>query len=376
MKRRYIRDLIDLEEEQTVSRKRRDKSCLVSSLGRQQPLQVLESLISLWPLHDLRYGNSDMPDYDSTDDELMVDLVKGMESRVLRRDFNTGTLEYSIEYQSNLSEYDRYNLVVEKHNEQWARQGCPPSIFDPIHGEVHAVKNQYVDPVVISSSNYPQPKSVYSNSTGPLSRARPSMKRTGYLRVVYQLTVGKGTYKLGYVAYDSIDRVLYYNELTHRDLAYLVRRSIQELWGNPLERGKEGCYLEGIPLLIQGKKIKICKKDNTRPGILAGDAVLKEYNPELIVAEVQQKGLGIAESLLRYWIPLSLLTGIFWWSFNCMSRASHHIDGTNTTISEPGIGGKWMLGMFLIIGLFLAARWLVQCASRKASEIGAAKRFI
>jgi len=376
MKRRYIRDLVELDDEQTVSRNKRDKPCLVNSLGRQQPLQVLESLVSQWPTHDLRYNNPDMDDYFSADEELMVDLITGMETRVLRKDLSTGTLEYSVEFQNNLAEYERYNMVIEEHNELWKRQGCPTSVFDPVHGEVHKVIDQHVDPVVIASKNKPQPKSVYSNSKSPLAKARPTMKRTGYIRVIYQLTVYKASYTLGYVAYDSSDRVLYYNELTHKDLAYLVRRSVQELWGNPLETAKSGCYLEGISMLIQGKKIKICKKDNDKPAILASSAVLKERNPELLAATVQEKGLKTSESLLRWMVPLSLVIGILWWSLNCMGKAFNHIEGTNTTVCEPGIGMKWMIGMALIIGAFLVARWLTQYTQRRASQIAAEKRFI
>ena len=367
MKRRYIRDLIDLDEEQTVSRKKRDQAFTVSSLGRQQPLQVLESLIKLWPMHDLRYENSDIPGCYSTDIELMQDLVSGMELRILRRDLSTGTLECSAEFQSNLAEYERYNLVVQKHNDDWEKQGRPESIFDPVHGEVHKIKEKRVDPALITSSYNPQPKSAYSKPTGSLSKSRPTMKRTGYIRIVYKLTHGTREFQLSYVAYDSSDRVIYYNQQAHTDLAYLVRRSVQELWGNPLENGKDGRYLEGIPMLIQGRKLKICKRDNARPGWLTESTTFKTSNPGLLVATAHQSTLSTMDPIVRFFVPIGLVLGMIGWSlYNLTQTFTYGMD----------VKGPYVLGMLLLVGGLLAARKIAQHLQRKVSEIDATKRFI
>jgi hypothetical protein len=179
--------------------------------------------------------------------------------------------------------------------------------------------------------------------------------------------VGTINYTLGYVAYDSANRVIYYNEVTHRDLAYLVRRSVQELWGNPLERGKRGAFLEGIPLLIQGRKLAICKKDNTKPSILDNSATIKDSNPELLVATVQEKGFKVADILTRHWVPVGLICLMIWWNLRCITVAyGEHRECV----------GEYLIGMILIMTGLVVTRHLAQKAQRKASELDAAKRFM
>jgi hypothetical protein len=357
-KRRYYRDARELQQELDAARAIRNTPCPVSSLDNQQPLQVLERLVKAWPPQDIRYENSD---YESTDNELMKDLVTGLDIQITRRDLSTKTLEYVVQLQDNLAEYERYNAAVTQHNNAWYEQGAPKTVIDPVTGDTHRVLDQYVDRAAIQSSYYPQPKSVYDIAEGPLAKARPSMKRAAYLRVVYQLQVNRIDYKLEYVAYDSKNRIIYYNAVEGPDLAYLVRRSVQEIWGNPVEKGMKGPWLEGIAMLIQGKKLPQCKKDNARPGSMEPDATVKASNPELALAEVTQTALKVSSPLLVYGLPIGLIVMIFVWSLYCL--------GSNM----PGV---YLVGMLVLIGTLILSRWLTLQALRKESEIEAEKRFI
>jgi len=363
-----------MDYELTEARKKRDLPCLVSSIGRKQTLGMLESLLKLWPLRDLRYNNEDMPGYESTDTAIMIDLAKGMEFRTLKRDLVTGVLDTAIELQSNLGEFERYNLYVADHNSAWFREGCPETTFDPVHGEVRKIRDQFVDPAVISSSFNPQPDSVYEKKVGKIAKARPEMKRSAYIRVTYQLSHTKTAWTLGYVAYDPAGRVIYFNEQTHPDLAYLVRRSVQELWGNPDERGKSGAYLEGIAMLIQGKKVKVCRKDNAKPKILDESAVVKDTNSELVEANIFQGFWTVTDKLCRTLFPVALIIYTICHLMNCLIIWSK----TESGLIEPttNLSTTFLSGMLIIAALFLILRWVAQIADRKASKIEAAKKLM
>jgi hypothetical protein len=369
MKQRYKRDLYEMYGELVESHSERDKPCTVSSVigRRRQPLNVLQGLLKLWPPHDLRYENEDMDDCYSTDSDLMKDLVRGMEMKIVSKDLSTNTLEVTVELQNNLAEFERFNLVVEEHNEAWEREGRPEKIFDPVHGEEHRVKDQHVDEAVIQSSYYPQPKSVYSDATGPLSKARPDLKRVSYIRVQYHLTHTEDAWTLGYVTYDPKGRVIYYNEVSNRNLTYLVRRSVQEIWGNPKEKDKSGAFLEGIPMLIQGKKLDICNKDNSRPSILPETAEIKYTNAELAAAERKYAWYRSLNTFFRYILPIILIFSMIW--FNLSYCGQSYCEHRPEDI-------KYLLFMGVYIGGFLWTRHMAVYTIRRASEIFAEKKLI
>jgi hypothetical protein len=368
MERRYLRDLCDLYEKRTASHKERERPILVADIGSKQPLTILETLLAQWPMHDLRYNNRELCGYDSTDSQLTKDLARGMETKILQKNFETNIIEIAVEFQNNLAAFERYNLVVDQHNEQWHRAGCPDKVFDPIHGETRRIKDQHVDEAVITSSRYPQPKSVYSKAEGPLAKARPKMERAPYVLVRYQIKVQRDGFCLGYAAYDSMDRVLYYNKVSHQNLAYLVRRSIQELWGNPNVAGKRGDFLEGIPMLIQGKKLSICLNENTRPEVMGGETLLKTSNPELLLSNIKQRFFKVLEKISRVFAPIGLILFTLWFCGHNLIAAF----GDN----PRDVKVEFMVGMLLILGAFYVIRTLAQYADRQVSALEAAKKLM
>jgi hypothetical protein len=194
------------------------------------------------------------------------------------------------------------------------------------------------------------------------------MERAPYILIRYHLRVKRGTFILGYVAYDHMDKVIYYNQISHRNLSYLVRRSVQELWGNPKATGMGGVWLEGVPMLINGKKLAICKQDNTAPEILTQTSPLKMRNPELGSTLAKQRSMMLLDTFSRKVLPIVLILFTFWFCCHELCRA----------FGEPRIDVKveFMGGMLLILGGFFALRHIAQCADRQVSALEAAKKLM
>lgn len=389
MKKYFAEQYSDELEKRERIRKRREKSVSVKSILDKQPLTALEKLILMWPPHDIRFDG-----YGTFEEELMVDMIKGAEHRVIRKDIHQGILEVTVELVRNLDEIERYNAAAKKHNQEWIAMGSPSEIFDPVHGDSFAVKDQYIDPVMTKSKHYNLPDSAYSDiSTGILAKKRPNIQRKSHIRVKYQMSISSDDqFILGYAAYDYEDRIIYYNSVKHHDLAYLVRRSVQEIWGNPLLKNDRGPLLEGVRMLINGKKINICKKDNQFPEFLATEDTRIKSTEKIQKLEVAQERQIQVSNVASYYMPIIFIIGFVFcliWTFVIMAGGDlplvfkDQLDpygdygmirflalGIEVLIKPP------MLGCILFLIGTMFCRKIALSTERNASEINAQRKFL
>jgi hypothetical protein len=332
----------------------------------------------MWPTHDIRYGG-----YGTCDTDLMKDMVKSAEVRITRKDITLGILELTVEMVKNIDEVERYNAAISRHNKEWKEQGSPTEVFDPVHGDKFEVKDQYVDPVMMQSTHYKLPKSAYSDvSSGKLAQARPNLIRKSHIRVKYQMCIiSEVQFVLSYAAYDYDDKIIYYNEITHHDLAYMVRRSVQEIWGNPEAHDQYGPLLEGVSMLLNGKKLMTCKRDNKLPEFLAHEAtVAKSLN---VIHEVEVEEEIVTSNVAAYYMPLVFIIGFvvcaLWSFFNMIPGRIHLIFGGGGgfigLIVEVLFQPPMLLCILFLIGT-IYCRKVAQDAERNASELSSRGKFL
>lgn len=371
MKRRFGRDymakLDDLEKEAIE----REKPVYVRDIAGKQILTVLERLVGMWSCHDVRYDGM------SSDDDLLTDMIKGMERRVSRRVLSEGVLEYVVEFIKNMDQIERYNAVVRAHNKKWVDSGKPTKIFDPLSGDVSVNRDGYVDPVYTEGGKYKLPDSVYeSQASNRLTEARPEVDRKSHIRVKYQISVRADMFVLGFAAYDYSDSVVYYNSLEHKDLAYLVRRSVQEIWGNPKATKHFDPLLVGIPMLIHGDKLALCKMHSAFPMFMATDEAVEFKSTKGIRsmedAEVMQTHLS---NLTGFYLPIVTILGFIFCFFWTVVQVNHAPE----ILSDEGSGffGLFlpvMVCILLLISIYVM-RFISQRCDRKASEISARRSF-
>jgi hypothetical protein len=159
---------------------------------------------------------------------------------------------------------------------------------------------------------------------------------------------------MGFVARDANDRVIFYDTLKHEDIAYLSRRAIQELFGNPFVYGTSGALLDGIAYLIQGKKLPLCHKKNEIPDWPEmQEAVCKDSNPALILSRVNQIFYRMGGIAFGYIIPIYIL-----WSW-IIVKTYRALLATNTRGSHDA--DNWMIIVILscvsIVISFLIAKY-------------------
>lgn len=383
--KRFELDYGEILDDRSDIERQRAMPVSVESISDKQPLAVLESLIKMWPVHDIRYSG-----YGTLDDNVMIDMIKGAEVRVIRKDLMLGLLDLTVDFIKNLDEIERYNAAVKSHNRKWIDQGSPTEVFDPVHGDVHAIADQMVDPVFIQSSHYRLPKSVYGGiSYGPLTKVRPEIERKSHVKVRYQMSITPDSrFILGYAAYDYEGRIIYYNEVVHHNLAYLVRRSIQEIWGNPVALNKFANLLEGVSMLIQGKKLSICKRDNKLPEFLRREgSVLKSTKP-ITQLELKEEVCTTTSNFTAYIGPALCIAGYiiaFGWMIAVIGGGSLTV--TFSQVGEGGIGSLFYMLLEILIkppvilcliclSLTVYFRIATQKLDRKASELKAHGRLL
>lgn len=386
MKKYFAEQYADELEKREQIRRRREKPVSANSILDKQPLTVLEKLILMWPPHDIRFDG-----YGTFEEEIMVDMIKGAEHRVIRKDIHQGILEVTVELVRNLDEIERYNAAAKKHNKEWIKMGSPTEIFDPVHGDSYAVKDQYIDPVMMKSRHYNLPESAYSNvSSGTLAGLRPNIQRKSHIRVKYQMSITTDNqFILGYAAYDYEDRIIYYNSVKHSDLAYLVRRSVQEIWGNPLLKNDRGPLLEGVRMLINGKKISICKKDNQFPEFLATEDTRIKSTDRVLKLEVAQERQTQISNASAYYMPIIFVIGFMScliWTFILMAGEDLPLVFKDQITSEGlvrflALGIEVlikppMLGCILFLVGTMFCRKIALSTERNASEINAQRKFL
>jgi hypothetical protein len=250
-----IEEGLDIDFEDSVIR---TESVSTKDTRRTNPVSILEKYLLKWPPRDVRFEDTYLADHEFcfTDSLFMEDIADGMVLKVIERLPAENSITIGVFLQSNLAEFERYNAVVEQHNDEWVRQGSPEDVFDPRTGDVTTIRDTLVKEAVADSPYRRTPE--YDPSDGPLTKVRPKTKRDLYVKIKVRLDVLGSIFKMGFVAWDAKDQIIYYNELQHKDISYLTRRAIQELFGNPFVYGNSGALLDGIAHLIQGKKIPLC----------------------------------------------------------------------------------------------------------------------
>lgn len=289
----------------------RTLSVSTKDVRRNNPVSIMEKYLLNWPPRDVRFEDSylDEHEFEFTDSEFMVDLADGMTLKVIERLPKENSVTIGVFLQSNLAEFERYNAVVNDHNEAWVEQGCPEDVFDPRTGDVNAIRDTLVKEAVADSPY--RRTSEYEPSDGQLTKARPKTKRELYAKIKARLDIEDDEFKIGFVAWDSKDQVIYFNELQHEDLSYLTRRVIHELFGNQFVYGNSGALLDGIAHLIQGKKIQLCGKYNTSPEWPGLEKyAVKNSNPEVASNKVTEILFRIAGFFFGYIAPIYIF-----WSF-------------------------------------------------------------
>jgi hypothetical protein len=305
----------ELEEEHEkdlrVSQEKNSPITLRDVDGKSE-ITVLEEILLRWKPRDLRLEESYTSSHSiiPTDDQLLVDIVKDMILKTVSRNPDKGSVEIGVYAQSNLSEFERYDHVITKHNKEWASIGSPEDLMDPVTGEIKVVTDGYVRPV---SYKGPNP---YRESDGPLSKARPSKKESCLAVIEYRMNIDRRNklFTLGYIVKDKNGRVLYYNETMDKDLTALSRRAIQEVFGNNELNHYKGPFYEGVAMLFNGKKIPHCEKNNKLPWwvtaegeeIVTKEHVVSNFSKEYEVSCYRFFGHG-----LRYvGVPLIFFIGI------------------------------------------------------------------
>lgn len=361
---KYVKEYSDMYDEQQRIAVDREKPVTVESISSKQPLNVLQNLIEMWPCTDVRYEGH------SSDDDLLVDMVQSMQQRFTRKSIQEGIIEYTVEMLRNLDEIERYNAAVQQHNEKWVAEGKPTEIFDAFSGDVSKNRDGYVDPVLMSSKHFPIPDSAYSNTArNKLSKARPDMRRKSHIRVKYQMSINiDNQFVLGYAAYDHADRVIFFNETIHKDLAYLVRRSVQEIWGNPKASKIFDPLLVGIQMLINGDKLELCKKRCKFPEFMAKEQTTLKSTKEIRNLENNELSLIKKANFFGFYLPIFYIicfVVLALWSF--LGMAGERFGADNII---PVVGCTFLLILTLI------SRGFSQTFDRMASETKARRQFI
>lgn len=361
-KRIVLDDIAEMERIDDECKHIRMNQYMAHKLKGKQPLNVFSDKLLMWPTHDLRFKR-----FLETDMELLRDMVASMRQKIVRKDLERGIVETVVELTSNLDEIERYNAVAADHNRNWEKAGSPRDVFDPITGDKHRIRDTYLDPVYLDSK---LPESVKQDmSDGPLAMARPKIKREPVVKITYHLIVQSKQFVLEWIAYDMQNKVIHYDRISHANLSYLVRRSVQEIWGNPEETREFGKLLEGIPMLLRGEKLPLCKKHSRKPSIMDKSDKEKRIEPELMETELKQHSSNGAFVLFGYMVPVALLFSMLVLTLSCLLRGFE--DGN----TDP-VRWQFSVGMCFIIGGLFASRWLAGKADREFSAVNAEKKFM
>ncbi len=308
-------------------------------------LNVLTNMILSWPLRDLRL-NPDLRGQ-STDSKYMQDVARGLKLKVAKKSLEGNHVTFRALALSNMDEYERHNLATQAHNERYEAEGEPDVMFDPVTGATKAAAG-YMAPAIIENEHDRIP------GTSPDA---PKARRATVITLKYQVYLKGTTFTLGYTAEDRRGKLVYYNFISGDDLAALVRRSVQGLWGNPEVFGLEGPFLEGIAMLIQGKKTALCTQNNTKPLWALGQ--VKTANVDLLAAEATQHGLGFVGAMTGYVMPVVFAI----WMLVVVYKALAGLDPV-TEEWESGTQSGFIWGM----GIVLVAIWVSFKVTAKVNE--------
>jgi hypothetical protein len=347
---RFVKEIVEgVAASKNVSMRRK----VPVTTGRGDPTEALAGLLAMWPPEDVRLDMKYRETHSVTDtSELWVkDVVRAVRLREERRLPGAGVVEIAVDFPSNMAEYERYNSVVESHNTKWVDAGSPSDKIDPWSGDISDVEG-YVD-FARPSDDIPH----CGDGGGPLDSCRPSPVRSQHMSVEYRASEHGDLWTLGFVARDQRGRALCWNEESGRDLAALVRRSVQMLYGNPLVFGDEGPLSDGLPMLVQGRKTSMCSRRNTRPSWMDCD-VKSGPSPEYIEAKLEEIAGKTGHTLLGFWVPIASVIGMFVWAAHCINQ-------TWGTPQGPHAGMWWFVGGELAL---CAVLWLSSAIATHAQR--------
>lgn len=348
----------ELDQEDSIDR---TVSVSTKNVKRMNPVSILEKYLLRWSPRDVRFEDTYLEDheFESTDSLFMEDLADGMVLKVIERLPKENSITIGVFFQSNLAEFERYNAVVDQHNEAWIEQGCPEDVFDPRTGDINPIRDTLVKEAVTNSPYHRAPG--YDPSSGPLTKARPKIKRDLYVKIKVRLDIMGSIFKIGFVAWDQKDRIIYYNELQHKDLSYLTRRVIHELFGNPFVYANSGALLDGIAHLIQGKKLSLCNEFNKTPdweGL--GDYSVKTSNPEVANNRISEWLFRIAGLFFGYLAPFYIL-----WNFIIVKSCHSLVTASNDKHArgDPDWWGYIIMSCVMLLVSFLIAKFCYRQAN-------------
>jgi hypothetical protein len=296
-----------------------EKSALRSTpveTSDSDPTDTLARLVFLYEPRDLRLD----PAYSSThyvDDTStfwVKDVASGAKIRERNRFPGEGRLVVALDFHSNMAEFERYNSVVKVHNERWEAAGSPVDSFDSWSGDVTAVPDQYVDFATVDES-----MPLLGEGTGPLHNARPRAVHSAWVTVEYRASRAGSLWTFGFLARDRNGSALCWDETMGEDLAALVRRSVQMLYGNPDVIGNEGPLSDGMAMLLRGRKTGLCERKNTRPYWMSG-AVKSSVSAAFVEAKAEQVVAQVGHTLFGYWVPIACIFGMLVWSVYCLDQ--------------------------------------------------------
>ena len=353
----------EVENEIEASRKRNIPIQLIDVDG-ESAITVIEKILLRWKPRDLRleYSYSTEHAIIPTDDQLLVDLIEDMKFKTVERLPAINAVRIGVYAQNNLSEFERYDHVAQEHNEAWESMGSPEDLMDPVTAEIKTVKDGYVRPADYDGPN------PFRESDGPMAKARPTTKRACLTVIEFRLKVDRKTklFTLGYIAKDKNDRVIYFNEITNKDLTALSRRAIQEMFGNNLLKHYKGPFYEGAAKLFNGSKIVYCKENNQLPWWLCESnekVELKNATGATASSNFQIFFLKMFGYGFRYVaVPLLLIIGVLGSLFHALMTQS--LGGTDVT--------KAIFSVILMYVVSKAAAWML----RRSYDVGISKKFI
>ena len=338
------------------------RGCPVMVSDHRNLLEELTRLVLAYEPRDLRLDANYRAEHEVLDlsSAWAVDVCAGARLRECNRMPSKNTLVVALDVQSNMADFERYNSVVRDHNERWEAEGCPTDSFDPWSGDIIGVE-QYVD-FAVADEEMP----VMGDKSGSLFRARPGAKRSELVTVEYRVSASDRKWTLGFVATDREGRAVCWDEESGIDLASLVRRSVQKLYGNQEVRGNEGALSEGLTMLVQGRKVPWCKHHAHLPSWALAKA--KDTNPALAVAKVEEIACDVTYGVSGYILPVLCLVGMFVWAAMCLIDTWH----ANSDVAGP-LAGFWCFAGGEV-GI-LAVMWISTAFSTRAKRSAEASRM-
>ena len=278
----------------------REEEVTTRSIKEHNYLEALSLLVQAWPASDIRAEGSyhEKARFDAQTDAFLEDVAKGLQLEESRRSLKDKSVVFDIMLQNNLDEFDEYNAKVKEHNGKWLDNGANLYDFDPVTGYEERLKDTFVDEIAPTSVHH---ISLNANaSSGNLAKSAPKMKRSKYGTLEYRVSAEGDIFTIGFIARDKNNKILYYNEIIGDDMSLLVRRSVQEIWGNFKMSGYAGSPYAGISYLLKGHKLRVCKdRENVMPDWVKGRRKKKPTS-----YKESGKFFAFLTPVLRFWIPL------------------------------------------------------------------------